>query len=609
MAAAYRDGRWTWGGRDGTNSISDAEQLLCLLYPATEVSSLALDRADSIGADVSRTLRPLGESGQLARALIGIIAEYVRTYTTEAGEPIFDSGGYVAGAADDPGQAAGQSAEQSALQIVDAYSMSVSLCLATLGFLQVYEPSAKRAELRRQIDFVRDAMKTRLTTAMVGLLRSFVVNTTAPEEAPGRAILSMINTTGAAETIVLERLRRQLARVRSRLRDDTRIGLTPDLKELLGDENLLFECGWTWGIADGAEPIPFVTDVKINTSQGYAESRPYLYFTNVALDGINDLLSPRTRELGLLDETQRRLADALQIRWDMTQLYWSTIARFGDQLWPLESIPWRTSDGEESDYYSLLVSAVLVQDLQERRATDDDLTRAVGVFEELARRGRITSRVTKGDKAIDMHLPGVLNELRGSAGLGGGPPLYRTASDFAPLLFKRSLQAASLSQNVQSRDRLMLVAESTMDHLVRRRLRVGRLATGLWDDPREALGLDDQQVDVNGKPSWYITERVIEGLVAAARAYDGPPLRSGEQMDRALLLLAEADHLLNRELMIADADDQSELRNGLKDIEDVLARARRLLRDRPGTAAALAMDGLARLDGLARADNDATRSM
>ncbi|MGK8486473.1 hypothetical protein [Nocardia asiatica] len=37
LACSYRNGTWQWGGRDGANSISDAEQLLCLLYPATEM--------------------------------------------------------------------------------------------------------------------------------------------------------------------------------------------------------------------------------------------------------------------------------------------------------------------------------------------------------------------------------------------------------------------------------------------------------------------------------------------------------------------------------------------------------------------------------------------
>jgi hypothetical protein len=601
VASAYRDNVWIWGGRDESNSISDAEQLLCLLYPATEVGALSLDRSDVVGTDVSRALRPLGEIGQLPRTLIDVIEDYLRKYTDENGEPIFDSGRYVGTGPGGPAI----TAEQQDLQIVDAYSMSVTLCLAALGFLSVYEPSARRSD-RKRIQVIRDAMSRRLTSAMVGLLRSFVVNTVPPDSEPGQIILATINTTNLPEPVVIERLRRSLARTRARLRDDIRIGLSPDLKSLVGDEGLLFECGWTWGISELAESIDFVTGVPLNDRKGYAEARPYLYFTVVALDGINDLLSPRTRELGLLDEFQRRLADALQIRWDMTQRYWSTVARFGDQLWPLENIPWRTSDGEESDYYSLMVSAVLVQDLQERRATDDDLTRAVQVFEELAKRGRITSRVTRGDKAVALHQPGVPMALRGAEVLG--PPLYRHVADFAPLLLKRSLQAAALSQNVHARDRLMIVAESTMEHLSRRRLRTGHSsAAGLWDDPREVLRLEEEAGEE--QPSWYFTERVVEALVVAARVYEGPPLRNTDQADHALLLITEAEHLLNAEMMAADADDESAMQGGLVRIDNRLKRARRILRERPGAAAAQAMEALRELDGLDVADRDATRSM
>jgi hypothetical protein len=39
----YREGQWRWGGRSGRNSISDAEQLLTILYPATIIESLNID--------------------------------------------------------------------------------------------------------------------------------------------------------------------------------------------------------------------------------------------------------------------------------------------------------------------------------------------------------------------------------------------------------------------------------------------------------------------------------------------------------------------------------------------------------------------------------------
>ena len=95
---------------------------------------------------------------------------------------------------------------------------------------------------------------------------------------------------------------------------------------------------------------------------GVAEARPYLYFTVVALDGIQDLFSERTRLLGLLDEEQQRLARALQLRSDLTRQFWSKIATFGrGGRWPLEDLPWRTTDGRESDYYSVLLTSIVIE--------------------------------------------------------------------------------------------------------------------------------------------------------------------------------------------------------------------------------------------------------
>jgi hypothetical protein len=366
---------------------------------------------------------------------------------------------------------------------------------------------------------------------------------------------------------------------------------------------MLFECGWSWSIAKNAVPIDFVKG-EIARRSGVADERPYLYFTVVALDGIGDLSSARTRELGLLDDEQRRLADALQIRSDLTQRYWSTVARFGSARWPLEDIPWRTSDGMESDYYSLLVSAVLVEDLVNWQATDDDLTRAVTVFEALAGRGRITSRAMKNDPAVALHVPGVLMTLRNTGDLG--PQLYWRVADFAPLLLKRTLQAARLSANVNAHDRLMVVAEATMDHLMRRRL-TGP-AAGLWDDPTPLFPSPDSN-SLSAKPSWYLTERVVEALITAAKTFEESPLRSRQMLSSALDLLNEADHLLNQEMLEAGADDNPSMRETLEQTERKLSRARRILNERPGTANALALQALQELDDLALARIDAVRSI
>jgi hypothetical protein len=191
-----------------------------------------------------------------------------------------------------------------------------------------------------------------------------------------------------------------------------------------------------------------------------------------------------------------------------------------------------------------------------------------------------------------------------------GPQLYWNVADFAPLLLKRSLEAAGLSANVHSRDRLMSLAEETMEHLGKRKLRQGP-GTGLWDDPVEVFlpGEDRLPGQREDKVSWYLTERFIEAMVTGSKTFEETALRTPQMVDRALELLNEADHLLNREMLEVEADDESAMQKGLSRIEATLARARQVLNDRPGTANALALRALGELDELAVARLDAARSL
>src|SRR5690606_33746707 len=130
-----------------------------------------------------------------------------------------------------------------------------------------------------------------------------------------------------------------------------------------------------------------------------------------------------------------------------------TIASFGTGRWPLEDLPWQTTDGRESDYFSLLVTSVMVQDLPGRRASTADLGRVGLVLNELANRARITRRPFEKDPAVAMHSPGVAFELEGTEELGG-PRLSWRASDFAPLLLRRATRIASLLPDTEARSRL-----------------------------------------------------------------------------------------------------------------------------------------------------------
>src|SRR6202034_2983852 len=176
----------------------------------------------------------------------------------------------------------------------------------------------------QEVDDLRELCSQRLTAAMVGLLRSFTVNTFDPTAPPGQTLCRMINQRGVATEILVRDLLDDLTEIRAGLRQELTIGLGQEAEEL-ENRGRLFECGWSWGIVDGAPEVPYASNVGTQPA-GVAEARPYLYFTVVALDGIQDLFSERTRLLGLLDEEQQRLARALQLRWDLTRRYWATVA-------------------------------------------------------------------------------------------------------------------------------------------------------------------------------------------------------------------------------------------------------------------------------------------
>lgn len=611
LATCYREGKWEWGGRDGANAISDTEQLLCLLYPATEIGAFALDQPDDMDDDIRAVLAPLGEETRIGGALVTVLEDYFVRYTDADGEPIFGAGSYLRSV-----DGSEISEEQFGLEIVDGYSMSLSMCIASLRFLRIFQRFVDKQvrrearQLSERIKVLLPQVSVRLTAAMTGLVRSFVVHTPEPKSKQGQAILGMLNQTGAQDDAVISGLARRLDRVRVQMANDVKLGQTPDID--LADEKLLFECGWSWGIDTKASPIDFVP-TRIGDQPGYAVSRPDLYFTIVALDGVNDLTSRRTREMELLNDEQRQLADALELRWDLTQRYWSTVARYGPGRWPLEDIPWRTSDGAESDYYTLAVSAMVLQDFVNRQATEE-LPQVVAVLDQLGRRGRIISRLTAGDPAGALHYPGVRVPLPGSAGVGGGPALEWVVPDFATLLLKRTLQAWQLSADVATRDRLMSLAEFTMDHLNRRQIRTGASA-GLWDDAARVAGSQEPglmtatELDLGEsavQPSWYLTERIVECLVSADRNFREPPLAMSSMISRAVEMRSEAEHLLNQEMLEVGGSEISQ--SMLARIEQRLDEARRLLSEQPATAFSLAEQALLQLHELSYARRDAMRA-
>ncbi|CAL9568718.1 SCO2524 family protein [Streptomyces sp. Tu 3180] len=594
----FDDGKLVWGDTDGLSSVADAERLLCLLYPATEVPAFRLDQPDTTERDVLRALERVGSRLEIPPNLITALTQFMRTYTGPDDSPTFAGGPYFKPV--DPGQEL--TYEQGKLGVVDSYSMSVTLCLATLGFLKVYESSTTRPEVRKALGELREATNTRLTSAMVSLLRSFTVNVFDAESEQGRRLIQVIGQNRQSDRAVLQQFSRRFRPLRATIIESLSRGIQVD--ESIRDESQLFECGWAWGVVKDA---PKITDLDVpvpGQPDGIADRLPYVYFTVVALDGIQDLFSDRTLTLGLLDADQQKLAEALRLRWELSQQYWSAVARFGSERWPLEDLPWQTTGLRlESEYFSLTVAAILVHDLVRRKATDDDLTRTVAIMERLADRGRVTSRMTRNDPAVGLHDPGVLMPLAGSE--RSGTLLQWRMTDFSAQLLKRSIQLAELSRNIEAQDRLLRLAEQTFEHLWERRIEEG-VGAGLWDNARavypDARGL-------NPRLSWSITERVTECLVAARNLYEQQPIRSPELAQLARELLSEATHLFGKEQMEASVTADGNRGRAMRSIESRLEHARSLVDDRPATAFALALPVLRELDTLAQARDAATQEV
>jgi len=597
----YPDGKWNWGGhRSGRNSISDAEQLLTILYPATAIDSLKIDRVDQTADDVLDHLRSLGNALDIPRRLIAVLSEYMRTYMV-GGTPDFSGDSYFDVREEDEETA---KSEQLKLHVVDSYSMSISLCLATLGFLQVYREGIKSPRMQREVEELEKLSSKRLTAAMVGLLRSFTINTFLPTDPPGETMLRMINQGNIASENLVHDLLEELVEVRASLQKELTLGLSQVADEL-ENPGRLFECGWSWGVVDGAPKIDSPDDIG-DQAAGMADARPFLYFTVVALDGIQDLFSERTRILGLLSEEQQRLASALQLRWDLTRQFWAKIATFGaGRRWPMEDLPWTTSDGAESDYYSLLLTSIVIEGASSERGLSVDVERVGRLLEELANRGRITRRPTADDPAIALHIPGMRLRLYGSEKVAEGPQLQWTVSSYASLVLKRLLRVAELVDDKVTRLRFLDLADQIWVHIEQRRIGAPN-GRGLWDEPTQAF-IGTPFVPYAG-PSWYHTERVIEALVAAANVTQSQMASPNPELVQfAVQLIAEAEHLFDQELLRGTDDAGVRLRERFQVVGAKLRRARALLDDRPGTAGVLASEVLRELDTIDAARQDTAR--
>jgi hypothetical protein len=199
---------------------------------------------------------------------------------------------------------------------------------------------------------------------------------------------------------------------------------------------------------------------------------------------------------------------------------------------------------------------------------------------------------------VRLHTPGVAVTLEGTEDIG--PQLTWVASDFAPLLLKRSLSVANLINNISLRGQLLELADDIWDHLAQRRLSDGR-GSRLWDQPHGVYDAVDADFD---QPSWHHTVRVAESLVIAANMTLTPPLASERLVSFVDDLLAEAEHLFDQELLSGSAESGRPMRERVQAVGQRLRRCREIMGERPGSAVSLLVSVLRELDDLAAARQD-----
>ena len=586
-----------WGGREGPNSISDAEQLLCLILPATSISNFELADPNQTDDDVLDVLRPLGNAAEIPQRLVGVLTEYLNRYSADDGTPLFHGGSYFSTVDQDEKL----TTAQLELDVVESYAVSITLTLAAISFARSFKLVVSRPDLHSQVAALEEVASRRLTAAMVGLLRSFTIFAFDADSPNGHSLIKTVNQSGLPEKQLITELNEQLRGVTAGLKD---LSIVSGQVQDLDSPGRLYECGWSWGVIQGAPDVAFVQDPQIVQREGYAQDAPYLYFTVVALDGLAELFAPRTLHQGLLNDVQQRLSAALRLRWDLTQAYWSTIASFGGAQgqWPLEDLPWRTTDGAESDYFSLLVTSIAARDLAERRGVDVDLSRLGQVLSELANRARITRRAMRDDTAVRLHSPGVSVPLEGSE--AHGPRLAWEATDFSPLLLKRAVRVAELITDIDLRGQLLDLMDRIWDHVLLRRHSDGKgkdAWDGLWDQPTNVFQVATGPFTL---PSWHHTVRVVESLLFSATLTTSRPLQADEVRAFASFLVAEAEHLFDQEQLAGSTEAGPQLRAEVQSVRASILRAREILRVKPGTATALLQDALLKLDQLAAARQD-----
>jgi hypothetical protein len=225
----------------------------------------------------------------------------------------------------------------------------------------------------------------------------------------------------------------------------------------------------------------------------------------------------------------------------MSSRYWRALAFSSSHTgqWAIEDLPWKTPDGWESDYWNLYLLRIVTADPERVTVSLEEqqrVARLSRVLEELAQRSRILRRPVEvelrdgnrvTDPALRLHERGatsILLEPEADLGEPKGPCGEWFVYDLAPQVLKLGGRLLQATYDRETRERLIKVVDATWTHLRGRRLEPTMLRqydSHGWDalaNPSPSSDMAEREHAPGDISSWYITERVVEGLVAVEEA-------------------------------------------------------------------------------------------
>ncbi|GAB4008614.1 hypothetical protein GCM10029992_65470 [Glycomyces albus] len=240
--------QWFWGGRNDSDAVGDAQQLLCMLLPAQELPELAYSNPDATSEPVLDALKGLGDPVEIPIFVMRLIKDYMTWHTDDEGVPIY-SGGANMHRIDRSREA---TPEQRAVDITEGFALAIPLCIAALVFLTDFGPTADRLGrpgLIEERQRAEDLVHRRLRGALVGLLRSFSVATYDEGDEEGSRLIELINVDGQASRKIIRRFRDKAQEIIGSLRDIT---IGSGGTAAVEASTKLFEVGWSWSVVEKA---------------------------------------------------------------------------------------------------------------------------------------------------------------------------------------------------------------------------------------------------------------------------------------------------------------------------------------------------------------------